>query len=125
MIERGSASELKEVVGDLHRAADPELPDEDFVRALGDLQESLARISGNRILLLLSNSLERFLAQDGFLTASAIVAHDRQPVLSLLRRLAVALEARDVERAQGAFTEILRRVTRATLKGLEAPGASA
>ncbi len=124
-LERASGGEIEEVVGQLHRAADPDLPDEDFVQALSGLQDALARISGNRILVLLSNSLGRFTSQAGFRSASTLVARDRGAVVSLARRLAVALEARDVERAQGFLVEILRRVTRATLKGLDPPTATA
>ncbi len=124
-LERASGGEIEEVVGQLHRAADPDLPDEDFVQALSGLQDALARISGNRILVLLSNSLGRFTSQAGFRSASTLVARDRRAVVSLARRLAVAMEARDVERAQGFLMEILRRVTRATLKGLDPPTATA
>ena len=124
-LERASNGELEEVVGTLHRAADPNLSDEDFVQALSDSQEGLARISGNRILILLSKSLGRFTSQAGFHSASVAVARDRQAILSLARRLAVAMEARDAERAQGIFMELLRRLTQATLKGLEVPTATA
>ncbi len=124
-LERASGGEIEEVVGQLQRAADPDLPDEDFVQALSGLQDALARISGNRILVLLSNSLGRFTSQAGFRSASTLVARDRGAVVSLARRLAVALEARDVERAQGFLMEILRRITRATLKGLDPPTATA
>ena len=124
-LERANGGEIEEMVGKLHRAADPELPDEDFVQALRGLQDALARISGNRILVLLSNSLGRFTSQAGFRSASTLVARDRREVVSLARRLAVAMEARDVERAQGVLMELLRRVTRATLKGLDPPTATA
>ncbi len=124
-LERANGGEIEERVGQLHRAADPELPDEDFVQALSGLQEALARISGNRILVLLSNSLRRFTSQAGFRSASTLVARDRRAVVSLARRLAVAMEARDVERAQGFLVDILRRVNRATLKGLDPPTATA
>ncbi len=124
-LERASGGEIEEVVGQLHRAADPDLPDEDFVHVLSGLQDALARISGNRILVLLSNSLGRFTSQAGFRSANALVARDRRAVVSLARRLAVAMEARDVERAQGFLMELLRRVTRATLKGLNPPTATA
>ncbi len=124
-LERASGGEIEEVVGQLHRAADPDLPDEDFVQALSGLQHALARISGNRILVLLSNSLGRFTSQAGFRSANTLVALDRRALVSLARRLAVAMEARDVERAQGFLMDILRRVTRATLKGLDPPTATA
>ncbi len=124
-LERASGGEIEEVVGQLHRAADPDLADEDFVQVLSGLQDALARISGNRILVLLSNSLGRFTSQAGFRSANALVARDRRAVVSLARRLAVAMEARDVERAQGFLMELLRRVTRATLKGLNPPTATA
>ena len=124
-LERASGGEIEEVVGQLHRAADPDLPDEDFVQALSGLQHALACISGNRILVMLSNSLGRFTSQAGFRSANTLVALDRRLLVSLARRLAVAMEARDVERAQGFLMDILRRVTRATLKGLDPPIATA
>ncbi len=124
-LNRASSGEIEELVGYLHRAADPELADEDFIQALSDLTDGLVRASGNHVLILLSTSLRRFMSQAGFRSASAVVARERQAVVSLARRLAVAMQARDLERAQGLFTDILRRVTRATLKGLEPPSATA
>ncbi len=124
-LERASGGEIEELVGQLHRAADPDLPDEGFVQALSGLQDALARISGNRILVLLSYSLKRFTSQAGFRSASTLVARDRRAIVSLARRLAVAIEARDVERAQAFLMDILRRVTRATLGGLDPPTATA
>ena len=124
-LERGSSAEGAALMECLRHAVDPELRGEDFMRGLHDLEEGLARMSGNRILLLLSNSLARFMAQHAIRAASAAVACDRSPYLSFLRRFAVAFEARDLERAQAAWLEISRRMTRAILKALEAPDASA
>jgi GntR family transcriptional repressor for pyruvate dehydrogenase complex len=122
-LERASAGEIAEAVRLLQRATDPELPDEEFASMLRRLEEDLACMSGNQILLLLSNSLGGFMGQAGFRPATLVLARNRQPLFSAMRRLAVALEARDAGSAERAGTELWRRVTRGILGGLEAPGA--
>ena len=122
-IERASAGEIAEAVRLLQRATDPELPDQEFASMLRRLEEGLARMSGNQILLLLSNSLGRFMSQAGFRPAALVLARNRQPLFSTMRRLAVALEARDAGSAERALTELWRRVARGILEGFEAPGA--
>ena len=120
---RGSQAQMEQAVGILQRTAEPELTPENFARTLRLFEECLARMSGNWILLLLSNSLGCLLTQPGFPPASSEAARSRRVLLLPLRRLAVALRARDVEGAERALAELLRRVSGGILSGFE-PAAS-
>ncbi|MFQ5697464.1 MAG: FadR/GntR family transcriptional regulator [Myxococcota bacterium] len=112
-IERGGAAELREFAAHLQRTLDPALGDREFLRELVTCQELAAAMARNRVLLLLHNSLQRFLNRtpgaylpSGFSPEAG--SWDRTPLIPWLRRLAVAAEARDGDAARRATSEILR-----------------
>jgi GntR family transcriptional regulator, transcriptional repressor for pyruvate dehydrogenase complex len=113
--ERASDAELEGAVAEVRRVADPELGAEDFVDGLRELQGTYAKLTHNRVMILLANSMMRFLAQRTLVQDMLAMVTDRRPVLPLLQRFAFATAARDVESATRAGREILRRVTQLVL----------
>jgi DNA-binding FadR family transcriptional regulator len=118
-VERADPGEIENTIRSIERSADPELSDEEFAKILRELNDRLARMSGNQILMLLSNSMRHFMAQRGFHNALLVLARNRAPFVSLMRRLGVALGARDVESAGRAHSELQRLSTREVIRGLE------
>jgi DNA-binding FadR family transcriptional regulator len=119
-VQRASPGEIQDAISAIDRAAGPELSDKEFADTLRELGDALARMSGNKVLMLLSNSLRHFMAQRGFQDALLGLARKRLPVISLMRRLGVALQARDVASAERTYSELLRLSTSEILSGLEA-----
>jgi GntR family transcriptional repressor for pyruvate dehydrogenase complex len=117
-LERASDEELGAGVTELRRAADPELSGDEFLSALRDLQVVLARLTHNRVLVILANTLTRFLAERGLRRDLLALAADRPRLRPLLARLAVAMEARDVETAERAARELLKRISKQALAAL-------
>jgi len=119
---RGSQAQMEQAVGILQRTAEPEDTPENFARTLREFEECLARISGNWILLVLSNSIGCLMTQIGFKPEPSEAVRGQRALLLPLRRLAVALQARDVEGAERSLAELLRRVSRGTLSGFDPAG---
>lgn len=117
-LERVSPAECAEVARRLRSVADPELPAEDFGRGLREIQTEFARMSQNRVALMLSHSLGR-LMPDAILRVLVATLRDRDRFRSPLQRLAVAVEARDIETADRALRDLLRRHTEATLGSVD------
>ena len=117
-LERASDEELEAGVTELRRAADPALSSDEFLSALRDLQVVLARLTHNRVLVILANSMTRFLAERGLRRDLLALAADRPRLRPLLARLAVAMEARDVETAERASRELLRRISKQALAAI-------
>ena len=117
-LERATAAECAETARRLRRAAAPELSAEEFGQELRALQNEFARMSRNRVVLMLSHSLGRFMPGEA---PRALIAtlRDRDRFLAPLQLLAVAVEARDVETADRALRDLLRRHTRATLESVD------
>lgn len=124
-LERASDAELDAGVTELRRAASAELSRDEFLSALGDLQVVLARLTHNRVLVILDNTLTRFLAERGLRRELLALAADRPRLRPLLSRLAVAMAARDVETSERAARELLRRLSRLVVAALEPPAAPA
>ena len=72
----------------------------------------IAKLTHNRVMILLANSMTRFLAQRPLVQDMLELVQDRRPLTPLLQRFAIAVAARDVETAHRAAREILRRVSR-------------
>ena len=111
-LARASDAELDAGVASVRRAAAPDLPDDEFLDALHELQVVFARMTHNQVLLILANSVTRFLAERGLDRDRVALVGERPRLRPLLQRLAVATAARDVEIADRAGRELLRRVTR-------------
>jgi DNA-binding FadR family transcriptional regulator len=124
-LERASDAELEAGVTELRRAADPALSSDEFLSALRDLQVVLARLTHNRVLVILANSMTRFLAERGLRRDLLALAADRPRLRPLLARLAVAMEARDVETAERASRELLRRISKQALAAIAVDPAQA
>lgn len=128
-LERATDEELESGAASLRHAAEADLSDDEFLDALRELQVVFARMTHNRVLLILANSVTRFLSGGGLNRQLISLVSERSKLRPLLRRLAVATTARDLETADRAGRELLRRVTRlfeAAISRLEVdPGPSA
>lgn len=105
--DRPSPGAPEDVARALDAIAGPQVPEAVFLEALWGLPASLARASGNQALLLLANSSIRFLAHD---EADWVGGEDRRALSAAVRRLARALEARDLEPAERAWRDLSRRL---------------
>lgn len=108
-LERATSKERDEVAALLRRVADPDLASEDFTRSLWELQAEFARMSRNQVLMILANSLGRFMSDPLARALGATFLRDRHSLLPALQRLAIAIEARDLETADRALLDFLRR----------------
>jgi DNA-binding FadR family transcriptional regulator len=111
-LARATDAELELAVAEIRRVADPALGAEGFVDGLRELQGVIAKLTHNRVMILLANSMMRFLAQRPLVHDMLELVQDRRPLTPLLQRFAIAVAARDVDTAHRASREILRRVTR-------------
>lgn len=118
-LARGTDSEIEAAVAEIRRVADPELGAEDFVDGLRELQGVIAKLTHNRVMVLLANSMMRFLAQRELVHDMLELVQDRRPLTPLLQRFAIAVAARDPDTAHRSAREILRRVTRLVLTAAE------
>jgi GntR family transcriptional repressor for pyruvate dehydrogenase complex len=102
----GSPAELARA---LDAIAAARVPEPAFLEALWGLPASFARAAGNQVLVLLANSVKRFLVScwDGHPLEPA----ERRALTSALRRLARALEARDADRAERVSRELGQRLS--------------
>jgi len=114
-MSRSAAAELAEAARRLRALADPVLPERDFLAGLRALQDSLARLTRNPVLVLLSNAMGRLTNRPGAEPLEPALSRDRRQLLPLLQRLAVALEARDVDTAERTTRELGRRLTHSVL----------
>jgi DNA-binding FadR family transcriptional regulator len=108
---RGHAA-LREVARTLDAIAAPAVPPAAFLDALWELPASLARASGNQVLVLLANSTNHFLqsAGRGREAAPELPDRERQALTALVRRLARSLDARDEQRAERACASLGRKL---------------
>lgn len=118
-IERGSAGELQEFAEHLRRASAPALSEREFLRELMTCQTLSAKMARNRVLSLLHNSLQRFVNRTPGVRLPTGLSPDRTSLIPLLRRLAVAAEARDGEVALQAASEVMRITGEQLLARLE------
>ena len=118
-LARATDEELEVAVAEIRRVAAPELGTEDFVDGLRELQGAIAKLTHNRVMILLANSMMRFLAQRSLVRAMLELVSDRRPLIPLLQRFAFAVAARDAESASRSGREILRRVTQVVLLAAE------
>jgi DNA-binding FadR family transcriptional regulator len=111
-LARATDAEIAAAVAEIRRVADPSLPAEEFVDGLRELQGVIARLTHNRVMILLANSMMRFLAQRPLVQDMLELVSDRRPLVPSLQRFAIAVAARDVDTAQRAARDALRRVSR-------------
>ena len=118
-LERASDEEIEVAVAEIRRVADPELGTEGFVDGLRELQGAIAKLTHNRVMIMLANSMMRFLAQRPLVQAIVELVADRRQIIPLLQRVAFAVAARDAESATRSGRDILRRVTALVLVAAE------
>lgn len=118
-LERASDDEIQSLVELLERAAAPEISEEEFTPLVIAIQDASARMTHNQIVMLLWNTLKRFLLADRFEIARRRLAQERKELVPALRRFAHAIQARDVESAQRAVKDLLRRLESAALAAFE------
>ncbi len=110
-LERASDAELEACVASLRFASNAEQGDDEFLASLSRLHEWIARLTHNRVILILANSLTRFLAERKPARDAAAASAERRKLRPLLQRLAVSLSARDADTAARTGRELLRRMT--------------
>jgi len=114
-MSRSTVAELGEVASRLRAFADPALSETDFVAGLRALQDLLARLTRNPVLVMLFNALGRLVNGAQPEPLEPAVSGSRRQLLPLLQRLAFALEARDVDTAERTIREVTRRLTHSVL----------
>lgn len=118
-LARGTDAEIDAVAAEIRRVAEPSLDAKGFVDGLRELQPVIAKLTHNRVIILLANSMTRFLAQRALVDDMLELVGDRRQLLPLLQKLAISLTARDAETAIRTGREILRRVTRLVVAAAE------
>jgi GntR family transcriptional repressor for pyruvate dehydrogenase complex len=111
-IERASDAELESCVAGLRRVAGSESSDDEFLAGLSELHVAFARMTHNRVILILANSVTRFLAEREPLRDLGTFGAERRKLRPLLQRLAVAISARDSDTASRSGRDVLRRVAK-------------
>lgn len=119
-LERASDAELETCVASLRQVGSLERSDEEFLDSLHELQVTFARMTHNRVLVILANSVKRFLAGRGPRSDPGSLVAERQKLRPLLQRLGVAISARDTETAGRAGRDLLRRSTKLVETGIRA-----
>ena len=122
-LERAGSEQLDDLARSVRALADEELAESAFEQALLSLPAYLARVSGNRVLLILTNSVTRFLTEPAASAAGRFVSKQRDDLRSLLTQLADSVEARDSVRAEGVVRDLMRRLGDELLRELTAPPA--
>jgi DNA-binding FadR family transcriptional regulator len=117
-LERATEGELRELEVCVARAVVPGTSAGEFTSTLRDVQDRVARMTRNRVVLMLWNTLRRIGDQEPL--ASATIS-PRPPLVSVLRRFALAALARDGDRAERALRELLRAIESGVLDAVE-PG---
>jgi GntR family transcriptional repressor for pyruvate dehydrogenase complex len=115
-----------DAIADLERAltalADEDLDELPFLEALWGLPAYAARLSGNRVLILLVNALQRFGAEPRIAAAARqAVALERSTARGSLRRVRLAVTARDGASAELMIRDTFRRIDQQILAVLESP----
>ena len=111
-IERASDAELEACVASLRDAASHQHTEEEFLAVLSELYETIARMTHNRVILILAHSVTRFLAEREPLRDPASIGAERRKLRPLLQRLAVSISARDADTASRAGRDLLRRTAK-------------
>jgi DNA-binding FadR family transcriptional regulator len=119
-LERAGADERERAALLLRRAGDPGLPPAEFVQTLREIWTELARMSRNRVLIMLFHSVARLLVGPLPDELIELLASERRRLVPLLRRLALAIEAGDGKTAERTMRDFVRRMTAAVLAAVDA-----
>ncbi len=118
-LERASEQELAELVAALRAAGDSDATEERFIASAVRAQELGVRMTHNRIVVMLWNTLRRSMEPASFAVAEQRIGAARRELQPALRRCAHAVEARDTETAARAVRELLRRAGQQLLQAFE------
>lgn len=114
-MSRASPSELREAAKRVHLFARHRGTDEEFVELLSRLQDDLVELTRNPVLKIFSNALQRGVQETPL---AQWVAKERRKITPLMQRIAVAVEAGDVDTAERATRDIMRRVNETILAAM-------
>ncbi len=118
-LERASDGELAEILELLTRVLDPQLEAGEYLNLLLSVQDGFVRATHNRVALQLWNSMRRVLTQLPFDPLRLESARTRGVLVPLLKRLAVAVNARDTVTAERSVRDLYRRATGLILAPIE------
>jgi GntR family transcriptional repressor for pyruvate dehydrogenase complex len=111
-MDRATPSELREATAKVHHFVQQGGTDEEFITLISQLQHDLADLTRNPVLKLFTNALQR--GTDATPLAQW-VGKARRKITPLMQRIAVAVEAGDVDTAEKATRDISRRVNETIL----------
>ncbi len=114
-MSRASPSELRDAAKKVHVFARCGGTDEEFVELLRQLQRDLADLTRNPVLKMFSNALQRGVQNTPL---DQWVGKERRKITPLMQRIAVAVEAGDVDTAERATRDIMRRVNETILAAM-------
>ncbi len=112
-LQRAKPEDLKSLVELVRRGARPEVEATEFVVFSLDVADRLARMTQNRVIVLLSASLRRF--QANFPAVPELFESDRRSYARSFKLFAHALEARDAGTMTRALGELLSKSSEAIL----------
>jgi GntR family transcriptional repressor for pyruvate dehydrogenase complex len=120
-LERASEEEINEVTDLFERSVDSGLSDSDYLEAVLSASDALARASHNRVVVQVWNSLRRITTQLPFQNLLLATAGSRGRIAPGIKRLSVAIAARDLATAERAIHEVLGRFREVVLAAIEPP----
>lgn len=106
-MDRASPAELRLAARKVHAFVERGGSDEEFIELIRQLQDELADLTHNPVLKLFSNALQRGIQSTPL---EQWVGKERRKITPLMLRIAVAVEAGDVDTAERATRDISRRV---------------
>ncbi len=118
-MERATHEQIDQMAELLQLAAAPDEGEEDFAGRLRTFSDYVFRLSGNRIAMMLANSLRLYMAHPGFRPLGLHLQSERASAAPQLQRLAVAIHARDYETAERAIAGLHQRLGGSVLKKVE------
>lgn len=114
-MNRSSPSELRKTSGKVHEFMQRAYSDAEFIDLLRTLQGDLAELTGNPVLKLFSNALQRGIDAT---PVARWLGPERRKITPLVLRVAVAVEAGDIDTAERTTRDITRRVNEAVIEGM-------
>jgi DNA-binding FadR family transcriptional regulator len=118
-LERASEEELAEVAKLFDRCVDHTLSDSENLEAVLSASDALARASHNRVVIQVWNSLRRIETQLPFQNLLVATSGIRRVGAPGVKRLSVAIAARDFATAERAIHEVLGRGREVILSAID------
>jgi GntR family transcriptional repressor for pyruvate dehydrogenase complex len=119
VIERASEEEITELADLWDRCTDPELPAPEYLEYILSATDNLARAAHNRAVVQLWNSIRRVMTHLPFQNLLTVTARSRYRIMPSLKRMAVAIRARDLETSERAILDVLGRTRDLILEALD------